>query len=234
MLDDFSQSEATLVRSDNWLTQKPNNGALLTVLISIFSVVLGAYVHWYDFLGLASHLVASPKAVFTDHQYWRLWTTLFVHADFSHLVSNLFLFGILGFLLSGYFGPWLFPIAAITAGGLTNFLVLSSMPVETRLVGLSGVVFWMGGAWLTLYFLIETRKTVSQKLLRTIGISLVLFMPSEAFDPSISYRAHGYGFVLGILFGGIYFLKNFRVYQLAIVNTYTVKFLEPLPHKFEH
>lgn len=33
----------------------------------------------------------------------------------------------------------------------------------------------------------------------------MLFVPSEAFDPSISYRSHFMGFTLGVLFALVYY-----------------------------
>lgn len=160
-------------------------------------------------------MTASHDMIFKDHQWWRAWTTLFAHADEKHLLSNVFLFSILGYFLNGYFGVLIFPIMAFLFGGLTNLIVLHSAPAEMQLIGVSGVVFWMGGAWLALYFALERRKSLLQRSLRAVGVGLLLFMPAEAFDPSISYKTHFVGFVLGVLFGFFYFLIRRSYFRSA-------------------
>jgi rhomboid protease GluP len=194
--------------SENWLTRKPNRHALLIAILSVFIVVLGSFLYWDNVFDLAVLMPANAQTVFSGHQFWRAWTSVFVHGDLSHLLSNLFLFSILGFFLSGYFGLTLFPLGAFFVGGITNLIVLWKMPAAVNLIGLSGVVFWMGGAWLALYFLIETRRSKWQKAIRSIGVGLVLFMPSEAFDPNVSYNAHFVGFALGVISGVLYYFRN--------------------------
>jgi rhomboid protease GluP len=173
--------------------------------IATLVVVLLSIVSWTNFAGAGSWMAASREEVFSRNEYWRAWTTLFVHGDGKHLLSNAFLFFILGTFLTGYFGIILVLSSAFLMGGLTNLIVLAAMPLETHLVGLSGVVFWMGGAWLILYFLIERRRRLVQRFLRAAGVALALFMPAEAFDPSISYKSHFVGFSLGIIAGVLYF-----------------------------
>ena len=129
------------------------------------------------------------------------------------LLSNSFFFFIFASLIYGYFGFLLFPAAAFLFGGLINLIVLHGMPSTTQLVGASGVVFWMGGFWLMMAFFIDRRRSVLHRSLKTLGISFVLFFPSEAFNPTTSYKAHLIGFFMGILFGlGIYglFKKTFH------------------------
>src|SRR5690606_26204612 len=107
-------------------------------------------------------------------EYWKLWTTLFVHADIGHALSNAFLFFILGFFLYGYYGIRVFPLAALFWGGITNLFVLLQYESDIHLIGASGVVYWMGGFWLTLYFLLNRKLSLFPRALRTIGVGLIL------------------------------------------------------------
>jgi rhomboid protease GluP len=200
--------EPKWVIAENWLTRKPDPNALIAVLLSVLLVVLGSCFYWYNVIESRELLAANGEKIFTQQELWRAWTSLLVHGDTKHLVGNLFLFSVLGYFLAGYFGYLLFPLLGFFFGGVTNLIVLHSMPPLIHLIGLSGVVFWMGGAWLALYFLIETRKTPGQKILRTMGVALGLFMPSEAFDPSVSYAAHGVGFSLGVCAGILFYFIN--------------------------
>lgn len=194
----------TIVR-ETWLTRKPDPNAIFVAnLVSTF-VTLASLVYWLDLWGASAWMPASGETVFARHEYWRLWTTLFAHADIAHLLSNVFLFYLFGFFLGGHFGGFVFPGAALFFGGITNALVLKGMPSQVELIGISGVLYWMGAAWLILYFLIERRFNTYKRALRTLGVAILLFVPMEAFDPSISYAAHFVGFALGIAWGLLYY-----------------------------
>jgi rhomboid protease GluP len=197
----------TIIRQ-TWLTRRPSLWAeKVSVLVSLL-IVIGSVVYWQDWGGSTSLMAASFENVFGAHEYWRAWSTLLVHADPKHLLSNLFLFFILSSFLVGYFGFFVFPVTAFFFGGITNLIVLKQMPKNIHLIGASGIVFWMGGAWLTLYFLLDTQRTISQRALRAVGVALILFVPAEAFDPQISYLSHLVGFSLGVLWAVIYYFWN--------------------------
>ena len=201
-----------------WLTRKPSASAWFIAVWSTFFLFLGSVMYWTDTLHAAAWMPASHLDIFTQKQIWKLWTTLFAHADFGHLISNSLLFVVFGYFLSGYFGAWVFPTLAIAVGGLVNLAVLSQYYGDVRLIGMSSVVYWMGGTWLVLYLLLDQQRTLTQRILRSVGVSLAVFMPSSAFDPQISYGAHLVGFVFGVISGGIYYYFHRRRFQEAVVK----------------
>ena len=161
---------------------------------------------------------ASGSKVFSQHQYWRLWTTLFAHGDGGHLISNSLLFFIFGYFLSGYFGIFVFPLLAMFIGGFTNAIILRFYAPEISLIGVSGVVYWMGGMWLVLYLLLDLQRSLTQRILRSVGVALAVFMPSAAFDPQTSYGAHLVGFILGVASGFIYYFFRRKSFEAAVVK----------------
>lgn len=212
-----SVSPSSLVLRETLLSRKPDPLSPLAMAIATLVVVLLSIAAWTNFFDADVFMKASRANVFGGHQYWRAWTTLFVHGDGKHLLSNSFLFFVLGIFLTGYFGILRVLMSALFFGGITNLIVLASMPKEVHLIGLSGVVFWMGGAWLILYFLLDRKRKVMHRFLRAMGVGLVLFMPAEAFDPSISYKAHFVGFALGIFAGLLFFVINKQTLRKAEV-----------------
>lgn len=207
----------TVIR-ENWLSRRPHPGGFWVAAWMTLFVAFGSLLYWHDVQGAAAWMAASKASVLERGEWWRLWTSLIVHSDARHLLSNSFLFFILGGFLNAYFGKGLFPGAAFLFGGLINLLVLISYPPNVNLVGASGVVFWMGGAWLALYLLLETSKSLFQRSLRSGGVALMLFMPAEAFDPSVSYRAHFIGFALGVGAGLFYYVLRRRTFKSAEVR----------------
>lgn len=200
-----------------WLSRRPHFRSSLLAAWSIFILILTAVLYWKNVGGLAELMPASGETIFEKGQFWRLWTALFAHADLGHLASNAVGLFVLGYLLMGYFSLWFYPLTGVLIGGLTNYLTLLNYNPETRLVGISGVVYWMGGSWLILYLLLDQQRTWSQRLLRVGGVALGVFFPSSAFDPSVSYLAHFYGFILGLISGGVYYVLNRKTFLKALI-----------------
>ena len=210
-----SQPQIHVVVRQTWLSRKPNTRSSIITAWLIFILILTSALYWKNYAGLESLMPASGEAVFIKKEYWRLWTTLFAHADVGHLLSNSLTFFVVGYFLIGYFSLWFFPIAGFAIGGLVNSITLLTMPPTVKLIGVSGVVYWMGGAWLVLYFLLDQRKTRTQRTLRALGVALGVFMPAAAFDPSISYLTHLYGFIAGVLSGTAYYFINKSKFKRA-------------------
>ena len=206
-----------VIRS-TWLTRRPHSRAGIVAAWTVFFMLVGSVFYWRDFFHASVWMPASYESVFTKGEYWRLWTTLFAHADMGHLLSNSFLLFIMGYFLSGYYGVIVFPLAAIFCGGITNAIVLQSYRPEVNLIGVSGVVYWMGAAWLLLYLFIDKQRNYTQRTLRSVGVALGVFMPSTAFDPQVSYRAHFVGFVVGLIFAAIYYRMKRDQFNAAIVT----------------
>jgi rhomboid protease GluP len=163
--------------------------------------------YWLDLLGMAAYLPAIPEKVLRDGEYWRLLTSIGTHADFRHFLGNGIAFGVLSFLLYGYFGRMVYPVLTWTLGALVTGLSLATYSPATHLVGASGVVYLMAGFWLTMYLGIERRLSPAKRLFRALGFALIVLVPT-VWDPSVSYRTHGIGFAVGVVFGVIYFVKK--------------------------
>jgi len=201
--------EPRTVITENWLTRKPSPAALpVTLLLSSLLFAISYLFLAANFTvngqSLDQLIIASKHLVFDQHQYWRAWTTLFAHADAGHLMSNAFLFIPLTYILFGYFGSFVFPVAGLLIGGVVNLIVLKTMPDATSLLGISGVVYWMGATWLTFFIFIDRRKKLRYRLAIALFLSLVLFVPDK-YQPQISYLSHLLGFFAGVIFGAIYY-----------------------------
>lgn len=209
--------EFKTIIKETWLTKKIPERALISTLLVLILLLLG-------FTFETAWMPASRVLVFEKHQYWRLWSTLFVHADIAHLLSNLVLFLPFSYFLSGHFGLFFFPFIGFFIGGIINSLVLLTMPASTHLIGVSGVVHFIGAAWMILSFFInkdakDKRQPLSKLLLKMIGISAILFIP-DTYKPQISYLSHLYGYFLGIFAGGILYFIHRQRYHEALVKEY--------------
>lgn len=201
--------EVKAVTKETWLSRPARKHALDLSLALVGVIFLASYAYLSSLYHADQWMPASGQEVFQNREYWRLWTTLFAHADLGHVLSNVVLFLPFSFFLLGYFGPLFFPLAGLAIGGIINAIVLRTMPEQTHLVGISGVVYWMGAAWLTLYLKIERREKWSRRMGKVILITAAVFVP-ETFRPEVSYLSHFLGFVFGIASALAYYFWHRR------------------------
>lgn len=205
---------------ETWLSQKVRSTSFgFTLIFSTIFFLIG-YIYLLEIFPLKKILPANYILVFTEHQYWRAWTTQFAHGDLVHLLSNLMLLVPLAFLLFNYFGIFIFPIVGFFMGGIINLVVLLSMPEETFLVGASGLVYWMGATWFSLYFLLDTRRNLKRRFAAVVILTALLFFP-ESYKPEISYYSHFIGYILGLLSGAlIYFYRRTEFKRAEIIEIF--------------
>ena len=181
---------------------------------SVGVLFVASLVYWSDFFGIASLLPASRESVYSRGEYWRLATSILVHADFQHFLANGVVLGVLAFLLYGYYGASVYPGLTLLFGAIVTGLALRTYPAQTWLVGASGVVYLMAGFWLALYLMLERRVSMGKRLVRAIGFGVIVLVPT-AFEPAVSYRTHLIGFLVGIAFAITYFAKHKERFRAA-------------------
>lgn len=209
---DFEEREFTV--KETLLSKKPAEGSGLVAATS-FLVMMGfSLLYWSNYSGLASQLPASMEQVLEQGQYWRLFTSIFVHSDWRHLLSNSLGICGLSFLLYGYFGFKIYPSLTLVAGAAVTFIALATYPPQTSLLGASGVVYLMAGFWLTLYVCLERRFSFGKRIFRVTGFLLIVMVPTS-FSPEISYRTHAIGFAVGVVVSVLYFFSNKNRFRRA-------------------
>ena len=202
------------VIKETYLTRKPAPRSQWVALGSVGVLFVASLVYWIDPFGIASLLPASRESVYFRGEYWRLATSILVHADFQHFLANGVVLGVLAFLLYGYYGASVYPGLTLLFGTIVTGLALRTYPAQTWLVGASGVVYLMAGFWLALYLMLERRVRIGKRLVRAIGFGVIVLVPT-AFEPAVSYRTHVIGFLVGIAFAIAYFAKHKERFRAA-------------------
>ena len=204
------------------LSQKPRKGSLLIALLSVTVLLFVSLLCWRNPY-LFKLLAGSRYQVLVEQEYWRLLTTTAIHADLTHFLSNAILFALFTFLLYGYFGFWVFPVAVAALGSLTNYLSLLTYSENIQLIGASGLVYLMEGFWLTIYVLVERTHQLKRRVLVAMGIALIVLVPSN-FSPRVSYRTHAIGCGIGIIVALGYFqarkeqIRSLETFQIEAVD----------------
>lgn len=189
------------------LTQKPHRLSFQFTACFVLFIIAFTQLYWINFLDLATLLPAVKSKIFSEHQWWRVFTAMFIHADLGHLVSNLYMLSIFLYFIFGYFGLKSSLLLSLAGGAVVNLISITTYAPNIRLLGASGLVYLLGGFWLTIYFLIQRQHGILSRVLRVIGISLMVFVPST-LEPTTSYRTHFIGFVIGLIAGLFFHYLN--------------------------
>lgn len=194
---------------ESFLSRRPSRRAFLPAVLFGVAAAAASVFSWTS-ESFREAWIGNPEKIFSGHEWWRLFTSMLLHSNAKHLLSN-FLFLIpFGGLLTNYFGWRVFPGLGLALGIATQLLSLKTYPDEANLLGASGLLYVLFGLWLSLYFRAESHLRWTHKLMRIIGFGLMMFVPSQLQD-NISYRTHYIGLALGLLSGAIYgaiFLKK--------------------------
>jgi rhomboid protease GluP len=166
------------------------------LLFALFYAATAVYTGYPQ----GEYLWISGDSIFREHEYWRLITAMFTHANLSHLLSNALIFLIFGWMLKAYFGLALFPAASICIGLITNAVTVAFYDPAIRLLGASGMAYGMVSLWLVFYIHNDTYHAMPVRIFRAIGFALVMMFPTT-FEPQVSYLSHAVGFLAGLAAG---------------------------------
>jgi membrane associated rhomboid family serine protease len=174
---------------------------LLNVAAFLFEISIG---DWNDPEVLHQIGALEPYAVVVQGQYWRLFTALFLHGGFAHLLFNVFALYVLGPPLERSIGAVRFALCYLVSGlgssaGVVLLTVIGLVQVS-QLVGASGCIMGIVGAWAG--FLLRHRHAPHAKQ-RLANIFMIIVIQT-AFDlstPQVSMAAHLCGLIAGFFLG---------------------------------
>lgn len=141
----------------------------------------------------------SPQLVIVEGEYWRLFTSMFIHIGVAHLMCNCFAIYIFGTRVERYFGKKIFFGIYLISGLAGSIMsVLFSMSISA---GASGAIYGLIGAISALTY--QRNKKVdglSFYMIAFIGITGLAF---GFLDPQIGNYAHIGGLIIGYIMGFI-------------------------------
>ena len=138
-----------------------------------------------------------PAAVLQGHDYWRMFTTLFLHDGILHLLFNMWALWVIGGFVEAAVGRFKFVLLYFMSGFAGSVLVLLVAPVNSLVVGASGAIFGLFGALAVHAFLNRGRDFQSRALLRNVLFLLVINLVFTFTASAISWQAHVGGLVVG-------------------------------------
>lgn len=145
----------------------------------------------------------SPRVFFEGGQYYRIFTSMFLHADIEHIASNMIILFGLGMMMEQETGHITFGVLYFLTGIIGNaaslFYKIYMGEWAVASLGASGAVFGMEGVLLAfvMQYLERMRYASWEKIAIMVIYSIYCGIRSENIDNA----AHIGGFVSGFLLG---------------------------------
>jgi len=150
---------------------------------------------------------------FVRHEYWRLFTALFLHYGYLHLLFNIYALFVLGPALEKSIGALRFLTCYLLSGIASGFGVVAlhaiGLTSAEEVVGASGSIMGVVGAWAGL--LVKNRHApLAGRRLQSILIIIAIQTAFDLSTPQISMAAHMCGLISGVILGLILAPRHLR------------------------
>jgi membrane associated rhomboid family serine protease len=186
-----------------------------TLTLGLIAVTVFIFVLQYvPALSVYQNFAYMPAL--TPFEPWRMFTSVFLHSQglIFHILLNMYALWIFGQLMEGLLGKTRFLALYLLSGFAGSVGVLWLAAPTTVVVGASGAIFGLMGAFLVIQRRLGGNAT---QLLILLGINFVIgFIPGF----NIAWQAHLGGLLAGAAIGWIYMQTrrpNQKALQIALV-----------------
>ncbi len=141
----------------------------------------------------------SPDTL-RDHEWWRLFTALFLHANLLHLAMNGAGLWIFGSAVEKTMGHWRVLAIFLVAGVLGNLASAFQAHYDVA-IGASGGIFGVIGAFVVSVWRLRSPMyfALRRRLLLVLALMVACDFTIGGLEPQVDNLAHVGGFVAGIL-----------------------------------
>ncbi|HJC75445.1 MAG TPA: rhomboid family intramembrane serine protease [Candidatus Mediterraneibacter faecavium] len=184
------------------MRQKPE--AICTVVLIVINIavffILTLFGDTEDAVFMLQHGAMYEPYIVEGHEYYRMFTCLFLHFGITHLLNNMVMLGALGWNLELEIGKVRFVIIYFAGGMIGNIVSLFyDLTLEQPAVsaGASGAIFGLMGA--LLYVVIANRGRLGRLSGRGMLVMVVLSLYFGLTSTGVDNFAHIGGLVSGFL-----------------------------------
>lgn len=185
------------------------NNIIIAVNIIVF-VILEILGDTENALFLYLHGGITANSLFKEHEIYRLFTSMFVHAGIRHVFSNMLVLFFIGNDLERAVGRikyLMFYFGSGLVGGIVSQLYYNQTgALNTVCVGASGAIFGVMGAMLCV--LVRNKGRVQNVVLSRYIVGVVLSVLTGFTTKGVSQSAHIGGLIGGFLLAVLLYRKE--------------------------
>jgi rhomboid protease GluP len=185
----------------------PITVTLVAINLSVFTASLIAGAEWIIPVGKMQIAWGSNFGPYTtDGEWWRLFTSLFIHFGIAHLVLNMIALVMFGPLVERLYGSVNYLLIYILAGMAGSLASISWRP-DINSAGASGAIFGILGALLAAQlragdtFPPDILRPIRNKALVFLGLSLYAGFRYKGFDNAAHLGGVVAGFLIALIAG---------------------------------
>ena len=164
------------MHNKNYYDSKPYiTMAVIAVNIIVFAV-MSIFGNTLDAQYMAEHGAMYPPYVAENGQYWRLFTSMFMHFGLMHILNNMVMLGAVGRIVEiamGHVRFWIAYIVAGICGGALSYAMMLHNNDYAVSAGASGAIFGMVGA---LVWIVIANRGFYEGISRQQVIFMVILM----------------------------------------------------------
>ena len=176
--------------------------------LTLFLIALNIIAFIYSLTDLDYYIknYGFNQKSFLSGNYYVILTSIFLHANFSHLITNMIALFFLGWTIESNVSKWKYILVYFSSGALSSFSVM--MPIfgytpETIAIGASAAISGLVGLGT---FVCPGKFVIFPPAIPlpfvAAGALYLLSNLSNLFTPShVAYEAHIFGIIIGALFG---------------------------------
>lgn len=185
------------------LFDKKRIGGVPFVVISLVVFNTIVFLSTYSNLNHYIDLFGFSSAKLFDGQFFALFTSIFLHGSFWHLIANMWFLWVFGDNLEARLGHLKFLAFYLLCGlGAGAVYALAMSDPNNAVIGASGAISGVLGGYLVLF-----PRNKIKAVLMTLPAVIYIFLwfiyqlfSTMAVDTPVAYWGHLGGFVSGILF----------------------------------
>ena len=157
----------------------------------------------FPYNNISEQLVLFLPESADNNEWWRLLSTTFLHGSFLHLLSNMLMLLIFGYMIEPYFK--ILKMSAIYLGaGICGMVIvtLNYQPgIATITLGASGSTMALMGAYIAILLKQNSRSSVKLRKQQLMFLFALILIQSrlDIISPQISFTAHISGLVFGLI-----------------------------------
>lgn len=179
---------------------------VVNIIIFVFMELNG---NTQDSSYMLSHGALNVELILKKGEYYRLFTSMFMHAGFSHIFNNMLVLFFIGDNLERAVGHVKYFIMYIAGGLLANVAALiyySIANINVCCVGASGAIFSVVGA--LFYIVIVNKGRLEDLSASKLGVFIVMSIYLGLRSATTSNSAHIGGLVAGFILAALIYRKR--------------------------
>ena len=170
---------------------------IITYILITLNVLIFLFLAMNDSNGNITGMFVNNRILVKEGEIYRLVTSMFLHADITHLIFNMYALFIVGPQVERYYGKGKFALIYFVSGILGSLFSCVFSGDYVFGLGASGAIFGLFGsiAYFTYYYRATLQGLLRSQILPVIIINLALGF----FIPGIDISAHIGGLIGGVL-----------------------------------